>query len=137
MVDDTRSNDRGSGAANRLGGSRSRPPMASSDSCCPFVLVDQATQNGPTRDAFVAEVREGVSRLRWAKATGTVGPLTVVVPNIFCDHYTQVPLTEDQHTVGEFSSDSAHESFGEAVRPRTTRRNPDHLDAHIGQDSIE
>jgi hypothetical protein len=48
-----------------------------------------------------------------------------------------VPLIEDQDTVGEFGSDSAHEPFGEAVRPQATRRNPDHADAHIGQDSVE
>jgi hypothetical protein len=49
----------------------------------------------------------------------------------------QVPLVEDQHAVGEFGSDSAHESFGETVRPRAMRRNPDHVDANIGQDSVE
>ena len=63
--------------------------------------------------------------------------MTVVVPNIFGEHHTQVPLVEDQHAVGEFGSDCTHESFGETVRPRTTRRNPDHADADIGQDRIE
>jgi hypothetical protein len=47
-----------------------------------------------------------------------------------------VPLTEDQHSVGEFSSDGADESFGETVRPWATQRNLDHLDAHIGQHSV-
>jgi hypothetical protein len=48
-----------------------------------------------------------------------------------------VPPTADQHAVGEFGSDGAHEPFGEAVRSRTPSRNPDHGDAHIGQDSVE
>ena len=34
----------------------------------------------------------------------------------------QVPLAEDQDAVGEFSSDGQHESFGEAARSRTARR---------------
>jgi hypothetical protein len=44
---------------------------------------------------------------------------------------------EDQHVVGEFGSEGAHEPFGETVRPRATRRNPDHADAYIGEDGIE
>jgi hypothetical protein len=75
--------------------------------------------------------------LWWAKVTAAVRPSTVVVPNIFREHDTQVPLIEDQHAVGEFGSDRTHEPFGETVRPRATWRNPDRLDAHIGEDSIE
>jgi hypothetical protein len=40
------------------------------------------------------------------------------VPNIFREQCTQVPLTEDQHTVGEFGSEGADEPFGETVRLR-------------------
>jgi hypothetical protein len=32
---------------------------------------------------------------------------------------------------------SSDKALGETVRPRTTRRHPDHLDADIGQDGIE
>jgi len=66
----------------------------------------------------VAQVRDGVGGLWWAKVTAAVRPSTVVVPNIFREHDTQVPLIEDQHAVGEFGSDSAHEPFGETVGPR-------------------
>jgi hypothetical protein len=59
-----------------------------------------------------------MGRPRWAKVVGTVRPSTVVMPNVLREHQTQVPLTEDQHTVGEFGSDSAHEPFGETVRLR-------------------
>src|SRR5581483_8000201 len=86
---------------------------------------------------FVAQVRDGVGRLWWAEIAGPVRSSTVVVANIFREHDTQMPLIEDQYAVGEFGSDRAHESFGETVRPRTTRRDPDHADAHIGQDSVE
>jgi hypothetical protein len=85
----------------------------------------------------VGQVRDGVDRSWWAKVTAAVRPSTVVVPNIFREHHTQVPLIADQHPVGEFGSDRMHEPFGETVRPRTTRRNPDHTDAHIGEDRIE
>jgi hypothetical protein len=40
------------------------------------------------------------------------------VANVGCEHDTQVPLAEDQHTIGEFGSQGADESFGEAVGPR-------------------
>ena len=105
--------------------------------CRSFVLVDQAAQNRATFDPLLAEVRHGVARPWWMKFAGAVGSSTVVVPNVDSEHHTQVPLVEDQHSVSEFGSDSAHESFGETVRLRTPGRNPDHLDADIGQDSIE
>jgi hypothetical protein len=59
------------------------------------------------------------------------------VANVVGEHYTQVPLAEDQHSVGEFGSQGADESFGQAVRPWATRGNLDHLDAHIGEHSVE
>ena len=75
--------------------------------------------------------------MRRAKFAGAVRPSTVVVPNVLREHHTQVPLTEDQHAVGAFGSDRAYEPFGETVRPGATRRNLDHADARIGEDSIE
>jgi hypothetical protein len=88
-------------------------------------------------DASTAEVREGVGRLRRAKDTGAVGSSTVVVANVLREHSVQVPLVEDQHAVREFGSKGADEPFGDTVRARAARRNPDHADAHIGQDGIE
>jgi len=85
----------------------------------------------------MAEVCHGVGWVRWAKVAGTVRPSTVVVSNVLREYHTQVPLTEDQHVGGEFGSEGAHEPFGKTVRPRATRRNSGHADAHIGQDSVE
>jgi hypothetical protein len=79
-------------------------------------------------DSFIAEVRHGVGRLRRAKFAGAVGSSTVVMANVVPEHDTQVSPTEDQHSVGEFSSEGADESFGEAVRPWATRGNLDYLD---------
>jgi hypothetical protein len=68
-------------------------------------------------DPFMAEVRHGVGRLRWAKVAGAVWSPAVVVPDVLREYHTQMPLIEDQHVVGEFSSEGADESFGETVRP--------------------
>jgi hypothetical protein len=87
---------------------------------CPFVVVDQATQDWSPRDPFVVDVRDGMGRLGWAKVSAAVGSSTVVVANVLIEHDAQVPLAEDQHAVGEFGSHGADESFGEAVRPWTT-----------------
>jgi hypothetical protein len=46
-------------------------------------------------------------------------------------------LPEDEHSVGDLGSGGQHESFGEAVRPRTPRRDLDHLDARVRQDRVE
>ena len=85
----------------------------------------------------MAVVPDRVGRPWWAEVEGAVGSSTVVVVNVFGEHDTQVSLAEDQHAVGEFGSDGADEPFGETVRAWATGRNPDRLDAHIGQDSIE
>jgi hypothetical protein len=39
--------------------------------------------------------------------------------------------------VGEFGSDGQHESFGDAVRPRTSRRDLDGVGPGAGQDRVE
>ncbi len=66
-----------------------------------------------------------------------MGPSFVVVPNVFREHGTQVPLAYDQYVAGEFGSEGSDEPFGKAVRSWATRRYPDHADAHIGQDGVE
>ena len=48
-----------------------------------------------------------------------------------------MPLSEDQHPIGDLGADGQHESLGEAVRPRTPRRDLDHFDARIGQHGVE
>ena len=48
-----------------------------------------------------------------------------------------MPLSEDQHAVGELGPNGQHEAFGEAVRPRTPERDLDHLDARIREHRVE
>jgi hypothetical protein len=114
--------------------------VASADqqfSRCPFVLVDQDTQDRTPLDLFVAEICHGVSRSWRAKFAGSVRSPTVVVPDVVREHHTQVPLTEDQYAVDESGSDRADEPFGEIIRPRTTRRNLDYANADVSKDNIK
>ena len=63
--------------------------------------------------------------------------LPVVVRGIQGKHPTEVSLAEDQHPVGDLGPHCQDEAFGETVRPRTARRNPDHFDSRIRQDRVE
>jgi hypothetical protein len=48
-----------------------------------------------------------------------------------------VSLAEDQHPVGDFGPDRRHEPFGEAVRPRTSRRDLEYFDTCVRHDRVE
>lgn len=89
-----------------------------------FVFVDHAPEKPLSLDPLSVEVCRGVGGPRWAKLARTVRPSTVVVPDVLCEHGPQMPLVEDQHTIGEFGSGCQHEPLGVAVGPWTTRRNP-------------
>ncbi len=58
-------------------------------------------------------------------------PLGVVMGGVYGKYPAQMPLTEDQHPVGDLGPDRQHQAFGEAVRPRTPRRDLDHLDTRV------
>ena len=64
-------------------------------------------------------------------------PLPVVVPRVLGKDATQVSLAEDQHPVGDLGADGQHKAFGEAVRPRASRRDLDDLNTCIGQHLAE
>ena len=61
----------------------------------------------------------------------------ILLRGVLGQHPAQVSLAEDQHPIGDFGADGQHEAFGEAVRPRTARRDLDHLDPRIGQHRVE
>jgi hypothetical protein len=52
-------------------------------------------------------------------------------------HLAEVPLTEDQHPVGDLGLDRQHEAFREAVRARTPWRDLHHLHARVRHDRVE
>jgi hypothetical protein len=64
-------------------------------------------------------------------------PLPVVVGAVPGEDDLQVPLTKGQDAVGQLGPDGLDESFGEAVRPRTSRRNLHGVDPRAGQDGVE
>jgi hypothetical protein len=51
----------------------------------------------------------------------------VVVRGIQGKHPAQVPLAEDQHSVGDLTPNGQHEALGEKLSPSTPRRDLDHL----------
>jgi hypothetical protein len=53
------------------------------------------------------------------------------------EHGPQVTFAEDQDAVGELSSGGQYDSFGEAVRSRTSGRDPHRVDARVGQNGVE
>jgi hypothetical protein len=73
--------------------------------------------------------REKTQRSMW--------PPSVVVGAVSGEDGPQVPLAEDQDAVGEFGSGGQHESFGEAVRSRTSRWDLDGVDTRAGKDGVE
>lgn len=66
-----------------------------------------------------------------------MGSSTVVVANVLGEHETQMLLAEDQHGVSLSSARRVRRNLSENSSPRTTRGNPDHLDAHVGENSME
>jgi hypothetical protein len=64
-------------------------------------------------------------------------PLPVVVRRVLGEDAAQVSFPEDQHSVGEFGTDSQHEAFGEAVRARALGRDLDYLDTGVVQHGFE
>jgi hypothetical protein len=50
-----------------------------------------------------------------------------VMGGVHSKNPAQVPLAEDRHPVRDLGLDSQHEALGDAVRPRTPRRDPTNL----------
>ena len=61
----------------------------------------------------------------------------ILLRGVYGQHPAEETLAEDQHPVGDFGADGQHEALGEAVRPRTPRRDLDHLDARVRHDPVE
>jgi hypothetical protein len=83
-----------------------------------FVLVDQPAEDRSTPDPLVPEIRDRRFWMWRAQLQRSMRPSPVVVSGVVGKHPAEVPLSEDQHPVGELGSDGQHDAFGEAVRPR-------------------
>ena len=64
-------------------------------------------------------------------------PPGVVMGGVYGKYLAQVLLAEDQHPIGDLGVDGRHEAFGEAVRPRTPRRDLHHRDARVRHHRVE
>jgi hypothetical protein len=74
---------------------------------------------------------------RGGQSTAAVGPLRVVVADVFVEEQSKMSLAEDQYPVGEFGSEGSDESLGEAVRLRAAGWDLDDVDARVGEDHVE
>jgi hypothetical protein len=97
-----------------------------------FVFVDQAAADRLAPDLAVNRLGDRRLRTRRTQLQCSMRTLRVVMGSVGREHPTKVSLPEDQHPVGQLGADRQHEAFGEAVRPRTPRRDLNHLDARIG-----
>ena len=81
----------------------------------------------------------GSRRVRaWrAEAQRSMGSLAVLVHQVLGERLAQVPLAEDQHSVGELGADGQHEAFGVAVRAWAARRDLEYFDSCVGHDRVE
>jgi hypothetical protein len=69
----------------------------------------------------------------WAKVQRSVWPAAIVVGGVPSKDGPQMSFAEDQDAVGELGSGGQDESFGEAVRSRTSRWDSHGIDAGAGQ----
>ena len=85
---------------------------------CGLVVVDQPAEDWSTADPAIDRLGDRRLRARWTQLEGSMRPLSVVVRGVLGQHPAEVPLSEDQHPVGEFGAECQYEAFGEAVRSR-------------------
>ena len=116
------------GAATKPGG----PPPGSTAT----TLTDQPPRTGRHRTLRWPGSAPGDSGRGGRSCSARCGR-RVLLRGIRGEDPAEVPLAEDQHPVGELGSDGQHDAFGEAVRPRTARRNLDYLDVRIRQHRVE
>jgi hypothetical protein len=128
---------KGEDYAYTLSGARTRPRPVISGFRRGFVLVDQAAQDRPTPNRAVDRLWNKRFRTWRTQLQRSMRPPRVVVRGIQGKHPTEVSLSEDQHPVGDLGADGQHEAFGVAVRPRTARRDLDHLDTRVRHDRVE
>src|SRR5689334_20985292 len=60
-----------------------------------------------------------------------------VMGRVHGKHPAQMPLPEDQHSLGELGPHRQHEAFGEAVRSSTPRGDLEYFDPRVRHDRVE
>jgi len=100
-------------------------------------VVDETAEDRSASDRAVNWLGYRCLRAWRAQLQRSMWPLLVVVQRVLVKDTAQVPLAEDQHPIGDLGADRQYEAFGEAVRPRTARRDLHHLDTRVRQDRVE
>ena len=106
-------------------------------SSCRLVLVEESAQDRSAPDPAINRLGNRRCRARRPQPQRPMRPPGVVVGGVHGKHPAQMLLTEDQQSVGDLGPDGQHEAFGEAVRPRTPRRDLDYFDTGVRQDRVE
>ena len=88
-------------------------------------------------DSLLGKVRDRVIRPGRAELAAAMGSPPVVMGLVLGQDRPQVPLTEDEHPVGDLCPGGEHEPFRVSVRPRASRRDLHGLDADVRQDCVE
>jgi Protein of unknown function (DUF5661) len=84
--------------------------------CGSLVFTDEAAEDRPALDALAVQVRDRVIWPGRSEVAAAMGPSSVVVGLVFGQDRLQMPLTEDEHPVGDLGPDGEHESFRVSVR---------------------
>ena len=100
-------------------------------------MVDQAAEDRPPPDPAADRLGDSCVRAWRMQLQGSMRPLPVVRQRVLGKDVAQVSSSEDQHPVGDLGADGQHEAFGEAVRPRTPRRDLEYFDPRVRQDRVE
>ena len=117
--------------------SRTRPPVLTSVSVRPLVLVDAATEDGPALDPLLGKVGDGVVGPGRLQLEASMGSPSVVVGLVLAQDRPQMSLAEDEHPVGDLGPGGEHESFRVSVRAGAPGRDFHRFDTSVGQDCVK
>ncbi len=101
------------------------------------LLVDRSTETGSTADPLVVQFDDGLIGSRRAKVQGPVGPCSVVVGDVLGQHDPGVPVTDDEHAVGDLAPNRSHPALRKRVRPWTTGWDLHRRDDNIGAQRVK
>jgi hypothetical protein len=83
------------------------------------ILVDEGAQDLAPADARELSGRQRDPRFKriwWTQPQGTVRAMSVIVADVEDEHSAEVPLVQDEKSVGALRSQGAYPAFGERVR---------------------
>jgi hypothetical protein len=104
---------------------------------CSAVFVDRSAEDAVAADRGVEGDDGGGVVVGWTVLASLVWAVVVVVPGELVEYHVGVALVVDEHPVGAFGSDAAHEPLGVAVGSGSSWRDLDDVDALGGEYVVE